>query len=208
MRYLFLLVFILSLLQFGCTGNEKTPVSESSKSKETLIELPNKTIDISELNFDRKTSIWTLNDQLFSGYAVGYIQDTIISEKIGFLNGKKEKEATLWYPDGHLRQVSNYHNGKLQGEKKIWSQDSSHVLISHLNYHLGKPHGVQKKWYSTGELYKKLNLNMGQEEGLQQAFRKNGDLYANYEAKEGRIFGLKKAALCFGLQNEEIKTKK
>ena len=49
---------------------------------------------------------------------------------------------------------------------------------------------------------------MGQEEGLQQAFRKNGDLYANYEAKEGRIFGLKKAALCFGLQNEEIKTKK
>ena len=45
---------------------------------------------------------------------------------------------------------------------------------------------------------------MGKEEGIQQAFRKNGDLFANYEAKEGRIFGLKKAALCFGLEDENI----
>ena len=46
---------------------------------------------------------------------------------------------------------------------------------------------------------------MGKEEGIQQAFRKNGDLYANYEAKNGRIFGLKKASLCFGLENQKIK---
>ena len=45
---------------------------------------------------------------------------------------------------------------------------------------------------------------MGKEEGIQQAFRKNGDLFANYEAREGRIFGLKKAALCFGLEDEKI----
>jgi antitoxin component YwqK of YwqJK toxin-antitoxin module len=73
---------------------------------------------------------------------------------------------------------------------------------------LGKAHGEQKQWYPTGELYKKLNMNMGKEEGIQQAFRKNGDLYANYEAKEGRIFGLKKAALCYGLEDENIKYEK
>lgn len=45
---------------------------------------------------------------------------------------------------------------------------------------------------------------MGMEEGIQQTFRKNGALYANYEAKEGRIFGLKKAALCYGLEDQSI----
>lgn len=45
---------------------------------------------------------------------------------------------------------------------------------------------------------------MGKEEGLQQAFRENGVLFANYEAKDGRVFGLKKAKLCFGLEDESI----
>ena len=82
--------------------------------------------------------------------------------------------------------------------------DSNHVLISQLHYQFGKAHGKQTQWYTTGELYKVINLNMGREEGVQQAFRKNGALYANYEAREGRIFGLKKAALCYGLEDEKI----
>ena len=99
---------------------------------------------------------------------------------------------------------TNYHEGKINGEKKSWSPDSIHVLISHLNYVNGKPHGEQKKYYPTGELFKILNLNMGKEEGMQQAFRKNGALYANYEAREGRIFGLKKSQLCYQLDDEEV----
>ena len=31
---------------------------------------------------------------------------------------------------------------------------------------------------------------------------------ANYEAKEGRTFGLKKASLCFGLEDENIQYEK
>ena len=46
---------------------------------------------------------------------------------------------------------------------------------------------------------------MGKEKGIQRAYRKNGALYANYEAKNGRIFGLKKASLCFGLEDQQIK---
>ena len=47
---------------------------------------------------------------------------------------------------------------------------------------------------------------MGREEGLQQGFRKNGVVYANYEARDGRFYGLKKAKLCYGLEDENIKT--
>jgi len=128
---------------------------------------------------------------------------------IGILGGKKQNQATEWYPDGNYKQVANYHLGKLHGEKKLWSTEAAgHILIAHLNYKAGKPHGEQKKWFPTGELFKKLHLNMGKEEGMQQAFRKNGALYANYEAKAGRIYGLKKASLCFGLEDESIQYEK
>ena len=46
----------------------------------------------------------------------------------------------------------------------------------------------------------------GQEEGLQRAWRQNGKLYVNYEAKHGRIFGLKRASLCYELNDENIVT--
>lgn len=49
---------------------------------------------------------------------------------------------------------------------------------------------------------------MGKEEGMQQAFRKNGDLFVNYEARNGRIFGMKKAALCFGIEDKNIQYEK
>ncbi|MFK7773215.1 MAG: toxin-antitoxin system YwqK family antitoxin [Saprospiraceae bacterium] len=174
----------------------------------TPLEIPAVTLDKSKLDYNNKTSLWYLNEKQFSGYAVTYFQDSMLMQKIGILDGKKQNIATDWYPDGEVKHSANYHLGKLQGEKKSWSPDSTHILISHLNYHLGKAHGVQKKWYSTGEIFKILNLEMGKEEGIQQAFRKNGDLFANYEARDGRIFGLKRAALCFGLEDQKIQYSK
>lgn len=197
--FILLFTFLVS-----CSENRKSNDSFASKSIDTSIEITNTIIDDSLLHFDNQKSLWTLDGQLYSGYAVSYYPDGILKEKIGFLNGKKQDQAIRWYPDGHFKQVANYHKGKLHGEKKTWSADTSHVLISRLNYRLGKAHGEQTLWYPTGELYKKLMLKMGREEGLQQAFRKNGDLYANYEARAGRIFGLKKAALCYGLEDEKI----
>ncbi|OEK05618.1 hypothetical protein BFP71_16035 [Roseivirga misakiensis] len=142
----------------------------------------------------------------FSGYAVLYHPDGSLKEKVGILKGKKENASIQWYPDQHFKNITYYQNGKLHGEKKIWTRDAEHILIAHYQFEKGKAHGEQKKWYPTGELFKILNMNMGKEDGLQRAFRKNGDLFANYEAKEGRIFGLKKAALCYGLEDENITT--
>ena len=205
-----LIVFILSTSLISCA--EKTQTITTSLLTpipfDNLLEVPNKIVDKSTLYYNTKTSLWTLDDQLYSGYAVSFYRDSILKEKIGILNGRKQNQARQWYPDGHYKQLADYHKGKLHGEKSIWSSDSAHVLIAHLNYYAGKAHGEQKKWYSTGEIFKKLNLNMGREEGIQQAFRKNGDLFANYEARAGRIFGLKKSALCYDLEDENVQYEK
>lgn len=199
------LIFIVLILQLvSCAKPIKKEVKKPLVEVIKSLEVPASTIDKSKLHYNKKTSIWTLDGKSFSGYAVRYFPDSTLMQKFGILDGKKQKDATDYYPDGHIQYFQNYHQGKLHGEKKSWSADSTPILLTHFNYHLGKAHGTQQKWYPTGEIYKILHLNMGKEEGLQQAFRKNGNLYANYEARSGRIFGLKRASLCFELDNENI----
>lgn len=202
-----LLFFIIVLFSFGCKDRAVVVTENSQEAILALLEVPTNIIDKSQLVYDNKISIWSFNGVPFSGYAVTYLPDSLLVEKFGILNGKKQNKATSWYSNGQLKLSANYYQGQLHGEKKSWTADDPPILIAHLNYHLGKAHGTQKKWYPTGELYKILQLNQGKEEGIQQAFRKNGDLYANYEARNGRTFGLKKAALCFGLEEEKVQTK-
>lgn len=189
----------------GCSGQKAN--SSQNGSTDSFLEIPETLMTKSALKYKPEISLWTLNGLPFSGFAVTYYPDGSLKEKFGILEGKKQNEAMQWYPDGHFQNVTTYHKGKMHGEKKTWSADSVHVLIAHFNFHTGKAHGEQTKWYPTGELFKKLNLNKGREEGIQQAFRKNGTLFANYEARDGRIFGLKKAALCYGLEDEQMNSK-
>lgn len=200
---LFLLFLILSLL-FACAG--PTPKKSALLSqKETILPIPDQTVDKSALHFNTQNSTWTLDGQLYAGFANEYYPDSTLKGKFEFLDGKMQNEAVHFFPDGHPKLLETYYQGKLHGEKKMWSSDAPHILVAQLNFYQGKMHGEQKKWYPTGELFKKLNLDMGREKGIQQAFRKNGNLYANYEALNGRIFGLKKAALCFDLESEKIR---
>lgn len=200
-----LILMLLSLFFVSCSNDVKKEIKKPLIESINSLEVPTNSINKEVLHYDTKTSLWTLDGVQFSGYAVSYYPDSTLLQKFGILEGRKQNDYTNWFPDGHIKHSANYHKGKLHGEKKSFSVDSSHILISQLNFHLGKAHGYQKKWYTTGEIFKVIHFNMGLEEGIQQAFRKNGDLFANYEAREGRIFGLKRAALCFGLEDEEIK---
>ncbi|MBS9463505.1 hypothetical protein KIM67_13890 [Flagellimonas sp. 389] len=206
MKSFFLSLLSLNLVLLSCS--EKNGKSLTSTTNDAILEIPDILVKKSVLKYNHKTSIWTLKGAPYSGFAVSHYPDNLLKEKFGILNGKKQHKFIQWYPDGHFKNVSTYDKGKLHGVKKIWTADSTHVLIAHYNYYTGWPHGEQKKWYPTGELFKKMNLNRGKEEGMQQAFRKNGALYANYEAREGRIFGLKKAKLCYSLEDESIQYKK
>lgn len=205
MNYIFLVVSTCCGLLFSCTGSIESKSKNVQNGRNLTEKIPDRKTDLSKLYFNRINSCWTLNGEVFSGYAVSYYDDGTIKEKIAIWQGQKHGQSLRWFPDGHLHQLTDYHEGKLHGDKKLWSADTSHLLLAQLHYREGKAHGEQKLWYPTGELFKKLHLNQGREEGIQQAFRRNGALYANYEAREGRIYGLKKAALCFGLEDETIK---
>ena len=141
-----LTAILLSLFLVSCAENTTAEIQSPISSVDTLLNVPNQTVDKSTLFYNNKTSLWTLNDELYSGFSVSYYEDSIVKEKIGFLNGRKQNEAIQWFTDGHYKELGNYHKGKLHGTKKRWSADSMHILISHLNYQFGKAHGEQKKW--------------------------------------------------------------
>jgi len=196
------LIFACSMLLLVCCQSNN--ISNQEVLIENYLKLPDTTFLLENLKFDKSKALWFHGDILASGTVLSYYPNDSLKQKFGIFRGRKQNESFDWYPDGHLRNYTNYQKGKLHGIKKTWTSDSLHVQIAEFNFKNGHGHGKQTKWYNTGELYQELNLNMGKEEGMQKAYRKNGDLYANYEARDGRIFGLKKAALCFELENEII----
>jgi len=177
--------YLIGILSIGFMLASYFQKVDNRQAQQNLEDIPALTVpqtitEKDKLNYQNHSSTWTLEGQAYSGFVESYFKDGSIKQRFGVLDGLKH------------------------GEKMIWYSDSNHHVASQLNYHMGKLNGLQKKWYSTGEIFKLLNLKMGEEYGMQQAFRKNGVLYANYEAREGRVFGLKRASLCFELENENL----
>lgn len=197
-----LIYFASMSLLIGCNQYDK----QNNKSSPILdkIEIPENVKNIASLKFQNSTSEWLYEGNLYSGFIVDYYDNKSLKLKMSIYKGKRHNRTEKWYPNGKLKEVSNYHNGQLNGEKKVWMSNNEHTLVSQLNYRFGKAHGEQRKWYPSGEIYKIMNFDKGIESGIQKAYRKNGALYANYEARNGRIYGLKKSKLCYSLENEKV----
>ncbi|NND34704.1 MAG: hypothetical protein HKN76_19110 [Saprospiraceae bacterium] len=148
--------------------------------------------------------MWYWNGAPFSGYAIDKYPNHILSERTGFLLGKKEGVSKKWHVDGTLKKQAIYRANRLHGIVSVWSPGPENTLVSESNFVEGVRHGLQRRWYTSGQIQRSVHLNMGLEEGLQQAWLENGKIYVNYEAKNGRTFGLKKANLCYELENENI----
>lgn len=200
--------FLAVLLLF--VSCENIPVHQSSlqmtnieKKTEYKI-IPNLQIAKEQLELNQLEGKWYFKNEPFSGYSVVYHPNRIVAERIGFYHGKRQGLAQKFYPDRLLQKEFYYQANKLDGIVKIWSPNPNSILIVKSNYVKGVRHGVQTKWYHNGQMLRQTNLNMGKEEGMQKAWLKNGKIYINYEAKNGRTFGLKKANLCYELEDEVI----
>ncbi|TBN15424.1 hypothetical protein EYD46_09805 [Hyunsoonleella pacifica] len=186
----FCLCFILCCV-FGCAKhkNSTRTVANIEVNKQEVILKPN-------------LGRWFHENELFNGYAVSFHTNGNIAERIGYIDGAKQGKAQKWFANGKLQKESNYNENRLDDTMKVWWDNG--VLASESQFVNGLKQGEQKRWFSTGQIARKTHYNKGQEEGLQQAWLKNGEIYINYEAKNGRTFGLRKAKLCYELEDEKI----
>ncbi|PZE18003.1 toxin-antitoxin system YwqK family antitoxin [Putridiphycobacter roseus] len=193
MRFSSFFLFIVFSL-FGCQNQQ----GEAHLVKESVAIV----VADSLLKRNVKNGRKTYAGEEFTGIAEKYYPNQQIAESVHYLSGKKHGEMTKWFPDGKISFIAQYHHGKKNGAVISWWVNGN--MRSMANFDEGVPDGVQKQWFQSGAKFKVLNLNQGKEEGLQRSWRENGKLYCNYEAKNGRIFGLKRANLCFQLEDENI----
>lgn len=173
----------------------------SCKQKDKLEEVHlDHQVDKFSLVLDQQQGIVIFEGKRYSGAAVDLYDNEQIAESVAYVEGKKHGPSKKYFDNGVLSFEANYSQGKLDGLSKSYWKDGS--LRSATFFVEGIVHGTQRQWYKSGQLFKELNYNMGVEEGMQKAWRENGAIYNNYEAKNGRIFGLKRAALCYELEEE------
>ncbi len=163
------------------------------------------TVADSLLNLRPEIGLVYHENKPFTGTSMTHYTNGNPSVSIHYFNGKKQGLYRKWFEEGTLSFESAYVDGKKEGIAKSWWRNGN--LRTESNYKQGVPQGLQLQWYKSGAKFKRLQLVDGKEEGLQQSWRENGKLYNNYEAKNGRIFGLKRASLCYALEDETVQYK-
>ncbi|UMB54648.1 toxin-antitoxin system YwqK family antitoxin [Lutibacter sp. A64] len=198
MKAYYFLSLLIAVLIFSCK-NSTEPIENSviEVAKFSKVEVTK-----DQLKLNGNEGNWYYKNQLFTGFLIHRNSEGILEQKVGFYKGKKEGIAKVWFSNGQLKVVSYYQKNKLEGSYKSWWING--VLASEAIYKNGKLEGVEKRWYNSGQLAKKMHYINGIEAGMQQAWLKNGKIYVNYEAKNGRIFGMRKANLCYQLEDEIV----
>jgi antitoxin component YwqK of YwqJK toxin-antitoxin module len=192
-QYAKLLIIILSLNLASCSSDK-----EDIKTSCVLV---HGSIDENLLKLDRQKGIVFFENNPFCGTAVLF-KHSIKIASTDYMKGKKDGTTQKWFADGTISYEAYYKKGKQDSVSRTWWKNGN--MRTESNFENGRPEGIQLSWYIGGQRFKQINLVNGKEEGIQKAWRDNGKIYNNYEAKNGRIFGLKRANLCFKLEDEKI----
>lgn len=184
---------LLLICLTGCTAPERTVAAEPSGTV---------TMPAAELDLDKNRGLLFHEGVLFTGASLDVYPDGQPAERTDYVGGIRHGFQRKWFADGLLSFERAYAEGKPHGETKSWWINGN--LRSVGRYEHGVGQGFQEQWYKSGAKFKRLQLTDGRELGIQQSWRENGKLYNNYEARNGRIFGLKRANLCYSIDDEQL----
>ena len=127
--YKLLYFFLFSILLSSCTQEKKG----------TNLVFQNVIADVyvhkSDLQLNGNKGVWLYNNKLFNGYAFKYYKSGVVSEKIGYFNGKKEGIAQKWYSNGVLKREYYYSKNHINGvSKSYWSNGQLEKEIFYIEF--------------------------------------------------------------------------
>jgi len=162
-------------------------------------------------------SIWVFYDQVGdtiekisylygkkNGYYLKYKKDpaygVYIFSKELFAGDKKEGTAYIYYPDGKVRQVINYRNGKKEGLSKEYDQNGQIInLLEYSNDFLvsrekinsrdasGLRQGIWKEFYANGAVKAEYSYRNDLLHGYYKEYDTKGNLTLTMLYENGRI---------------------
>lgn len=108
------------------------------------------------------------------------------------------------YASGHVRRISEYRDGKLDGVVRGWYESGAPMLRYH--YRNGESEGLQQVWYPSGQIFTSFHHLAGHEIGQQQMWNADGSIRSNYVIRDGRRYGLLGAMGCTGKRDSSSVT--
>ena len=91
-------------------------------------------------------------------------------------------------PDGTKEIWTELPTGSKHGLQRKWYTNGQ--LHYECNYRQGQKHGLQRGWYTNGQLGSESNHHQGQLHGLQRRWYYNGQLCAESNYHQGQLHGL------------------
>jgi len=117
-----------------------------------------------------------------------------------YFDDKREGPAYYYFPNGNIRQVINYKNGKRQGSSKVYDENGtvitlyeyindavvSYSFVNRVNAQ-GEKHGTWMTFYPDGTKKEEEDYKNGVLDGITRIFSERGNLINERSYREGKI---------------------
>jgi antitoxin component YwqK of YwqJK toxin-antitoxin module len=104
-----------------------------------------------------------------------------------FQNNQREGEALSFYPDGTIRQRSNFVANQLEGEVLSYFEDGT--LSDKTPFKANKPEGISLRFYPNGSIASKIGYLAGQFHGIREDYDESGTLQYQGNYDQGVLHG-------------------
>lgn len=128
---------------------------------------------------------------------------TDTAEISNYYNGKEDGEWKKYYPSKKIREKRYFKDGSKTGEYLVWWENGNKQL--QYFFEADEYEGVCKEWSETGFLNKIMTYKKGHEDGHQQWWYDNGKIKANYVIIDGRRYGLLGTKNCVNVSDSIFK---
>ncbi len=128
---------------------------------------------------------------------------TDTAEISNYYNGKEDGEWKKYYPSKKIREKRYFKDGSKTGEYLVWWENGNKQL--QYFFEADEYEGVCKEWSETGFLNKIMTYKKGHEDGHQQWWYDNGKIKANYVIIDGRRYGLLGTENCVNVSDSIFK---
>jgi antitoxin component YwqK of YwqJK toxin-antitoxin module len=178
-----IIVLISILLVFNCkesTSQNTTGIEIASESEVVIFKdyFEDGSLKVTgQYSNDEKTGKW-----------IWYMSEEKILRTENYKHNKLEGDLKVYYPNGQLRIEGQHSNNNEIG---VWNRYTENGTLKYVKVfdNNGKPTGLWKTFYDTGEIIHEENYSNGLPNGTWNTYNKKGILISSGEKVDGKKEG-------------------
>lgn len=181
-------IAVVGSLIFACGGSGTTEVAVDTDIPENaIVESYGSTTGFAQA-IAKMGDITTLEGDMLDGLKHGswteYDNNGIPKTVTTYYMGKKQGLSLTFDGQGYVSVKSNYSDGLLHGEYKVYSRKKVTEERYYVNDQL---EGVVKKYYPNGQIMQEAPYEDGQMQGIAKWYDEQGNLSFAYEYDQGEL---------------------